>query len=497
MLIAADGGLDHARAAGLEPAVLVGDLDSISALGLAWASEHTEVVRHPIDKAATDTELAIAHAATLRARTRILLVAGQGDRLDHAVAALGALGAPALAAVGSPGGVVGQRPAARRPRPGSTTLDLPAGTTFSVLAMHGPCEGVTVDGARWPLARPRPRPARRPRRQQPGRRRRRSRWRSSAASSPSSSPEPPREPPSAPSPPSSPSLDGGRACVAGVRRRRRAVRRITLVDLRLVPGVGHARSTTRSPTFTEETGIDVELLVAGDTGTMVSKAVLTAGNPEGDVMFGVDNTFLSRVVDDDVFEPYEAAGLDDVPDELRALVPDGEATPVDFGDVCVNYDIGLVRRARPRPARRPRRAGRPGVRRPARRREPGDVVARAGVPAGDDRRVRRGRLARLLDAAPRQRRRGRRRLDRGLLRAVLRRRRRPQAARRQLRHQPAGRGRVRRPADRRRRRRRSIDTTCFRQVEFAGVLRGTEHADEARQLVDFLLSPSASRPSCR
>ncbi len=90
--------------------------------------------------------------------------------------------------------------------------------------------------------------------------------------------------------------------------------------------------------FTEETGIDVELLVAGDAGTMVSKAELTAGNPEGDVMFGVDNTFLSRVIDGDVFEPYEAAGLGAVPAALRDLVPDGEATPVDFGDVCVNYD---------------------------------------------------------------------------------------------------------------------------------------------------------------
>jgi thiamine transport system substrate-binding protein len=91
--------------------------------------------------------------------------------------------------------------------------------------------------------------------------------------------------------------------------------------------------------FTEDTGVDVELVIAGDAGTMVSKAVLTAGNPEGDVMFGVDNTFLSRVVDGEVFESYTADGLDTVPDELRALVPDDEATPVDFGDVCINYDI--------------------------------------------------------------------------------------------------------------------------------------------------------------
>ncbi|MDQ3739280.1 MAG: thiamine ABC transporter substrate-binding protein [Actinomycetota bacterium] len=91
--------------------------------------------------------------------------------------------------------------------------------------------------------------------------------------------------------------------------------------------------------FSEEMGIDVELLLAGDTGTMVSKAALTAGNPEGDVMWGVDNTFLSRAVDEGVFEPYTAEGLDAVDTELLALVPGGEATPVDYGDVCVNYDI--------------------------------------------------------------------------------------------------------------------------------------------------------------
>jgi thiamine transport system substrate-binding protein len=95
--------------------------------------------------------------------------------------------------------------------------------------------------------------------------------------------------------------------------------------------------------FTERTGIAVELLIAGDAGTMVSKAALTAGNPEGDVMWGVDNTLLSRAVNAGVFEPYVAAGIADgtitVADEFLALVPDGEATPVDYGDVCVNYDI--------------------------------------------------------------------------------------------------------------------------------------------------------------
>jgi thiamine transport system substrate-binding protein len=94
--------------------------------------------------------------------------------------------------------------------------------------------------------------------------------------------------------------------------------------------------------FTADTGIEVEVLIAGDTGTMLSKAELTAGNPEGDVMWGIDNTFLSRAVDAGVFEPYEADGLDAIPDELEQLVPGHEATPVDIGDVCVNYDIAAL-----------------------------------------------------------------------------------------------------------------------------------------------------------
>lgn len=96
--------------------------------------------------------------------------------------------------------------------------------------------------------------------------------------------------------------------------------------------------------FSADTGIEVEVLVAGDTGTMLSKASLTAGNPEGDVMWGVDNTLLSRAIADEVFEPYLASPIADgsveIAPEFLDLVPNGEATPVDYGDVCVNYDIG-------------------------------------------------------------------------------------------------------------------------------------------------------------
>ena len=91
--------------------------------------------------------------------------------------------------------------------------------------------------------------------------------------------------------------------------------------------------------FGAATGIDVEILVAGDAGTMLSKAELTAGNPEGDVMWGVDSSLISRAIESEVFEAYVSPALDNIPAEFTALVPGGDATPVDFGDVCVNYDI--------------------------------------------------------------------------------------------------------------------------------------------------------------
>ncbi|MFM8482049.1 MAG: thiamine ABC transporter substrate binding subunit [Actinomycetota bacterium] len=90
--------------------------------------------------------------------------------------------------------------------------------------------------------------------------------------------------------------------------------------------------------FTAATGISVEIAVGGDAGEVVSKAVLTAGNPEGDVLWGVDTTLLSRAIDGEVFDPYVAA----VPQRLRAAGAD-VVTPVDVGHVCINYDIGDLR----------------------------------------------------------------------------------------------------------------------------------------------------------
>lgn len=118
---------------------------------------------------------------------------------------------------------------------------------------------------------------------------------------------------------------------------------ITLVTYDSFPEADTSLNDALS-SFTRQTGIGVDILVAGDAGTMLSKASLTSGNPEGDVMWGIDNTLLSRAVGDGVFDPYVAAGLADgsvtIDDAFTSLVPNGEATPVDYGDVCVNYDIG-------------------------------------------------------------------------------------------------------------------------------------------------------------
>ena len=90
--------------------------------------------------------------------------------------------------------------------------------------------------------------------------------------------------------------------------------------------------------FTDEYGIVVEQLASGDAGALVAQACLTAGEPLGDVLFGIDNTFLQRGLDCGVFEPYASPGLDGVPDHFEL---DGEhrVTPIDFGDVCLNYWI--------------------------------------------------------------------------------------------------------------------------------------------------------------
>src|SRR4051812_10952403 len=151
VIIAADSGLDHAVAAGLRPSVLVGDLDSISAHGKMWAYAHElEIDEYPLDKDSTDTELALLRAAQTDADS-LLVFGAAGERFDHALGTIAALGAPGLSAFQSIRLLLDET-LVYVLHPGKfVNIDLPGETLFSLLALHGPCRGVDVSGARWPL----------------------------------------------------------------------------------------------------------------------------------------------------------------------------------------------------------------------------------------------------------------------------------------------------------------------------------------------------------
>ena len=111
----------------------------------------------------------------------------------------------------------------------------------------------------------------------------------------------------------------------------------TPTEVVLVTHDSFAISDEVKKAFEDESGLTLRILKAGDAGEIVTRALLTAGNPEGDVLFGVDNNLLARALEGDVFEAYESPALGAVDQEL-ILDPEHRATPIDRGDVCLNYD---------------------------------------------------------------------------------------------------------------------------------------------------------------
>jgi thiamine transport system substrate-binding protein len=242
--------------------------------------------------------------------------------------------------------------------------------------------------------------------------------------------------------------------------------------------------------FTARTGITVKIDTGGDAGVVVNKAVLTAGNPEGDVLFGVDNTLLSRAVDAGVFAPYRPAALAGVAPQLRTLVTGDAVVPIDYGDVCVNIDQRwFASHGVPEPTTLAQLAD-PAykdllvVENPATS-SPGlafllATVARYGDPGWQDYwKSLRSNGVKVVDSWT------------DAYDAEY----------------SAGGGKGQRPlvvsygtsppaeivyaSDPKPAQPYSAVMTdgCFRQVEFAGVLAGTQHVQEARAFVDFLLSP--------
>jgi thiamine transport system substrate-binding protein len=239
--------------------------------------------------------------------------------------------------------------------------------------------------------------------------------------------------------------------------------------------------------FTKQTGITVKVLKNGDAGAALNQAILTKDNPLGDAFFGVDNTFLSRALSAGIFEPYTATDLARVPAALK-LDDRDRVTPIDFGDVCVNYDKAWFASANvpvPRTLEdltKPAYRGRLVVENPATS-SPGLAfvlasVAKFGADGWDGYWKRlRSNDVKVVDgweqAYSTEFSAGAGKGDYPLVVSyassppveVLYAKPTPKTA-------PTA----------------ALTNTCFRQVEFAGVLKGAAHRKAAQELVDFMLS---------
>lgn len=89
--------------------------------------------------------------------------------------------------------------------------------------------------------------------------------------------------------------------------------------------------------FEEENRVKISFLKSGDAGAALNQAILSKNSPRADVFFGVDNTLISRALEADLFEPYSPPALSKIPSNLK-LDPSNRLLPVDYGDICVNYD---------------------------------------------------------------------------------------------------------------------------------------------------------------
>jgi thiamine transport system substrate-binding protein len=94
--------------------------------------------------------------------------------------------------------------------------------------------------------------------------------------------------------------------------------------------------------FEEENNIDVVFLPSGDTGSTLNRAILVKEAPIADILYGIDNTFLSRAIDEDLFDAYITSLINEIPDVFK-LDGQNQVVPIDYGDVCINYDKQFFR----------------------------------------------------------------------------------------------------------------------------------------------------------
>lgn len=248
--------------------------------------------------------------------------------------------------------------------------------------------------------------------------------------------------------------------------------------------------------FERETGSRLRILQGGDAGEALNRALLTAGNPQGDVFFGLDNNLLSRALDGDLFAAYRSPQLEHVPSEY-VLDDEHRVTPIDHGEVCLNVDRGWFADRGLAPPRSlddlvaPRYRGLLVVQNPATS-TPGLAFLLATIARyGDEwrgwwRSVRRNDVlvvdgweeaytTRFSGASG----------SKGDRPIVVSYASSPAAevifAGRKLDEAPTA----------------AVPSTCFRQIELAGVLRGARNPEGARELIDFMLSPTFQRDVAR
>ena len=103
--------------------------------------------------------------------------------------------------------------------------------------------------------------------------------------------------------------------------------------------------------FSKEHGVTIRFLKSGDAGAALNQAILSKENPMADIFYGVDNTFMSRALKADIFEPYDSPLLKNIDESLK-LDPQNRLLPVDYGDVCLNYDKAWFKKKGIRPPER-------------------------------------------------------------------------------------------------------------------------------------------------
>jgi hypothetical protein len=314
------------------------------------------VERHPVAKDRTDLAIALDAARRHAPDGRITVIGGHGGRLDHLLANALVLASDEYADLRRRAlHRQRDRHVVRRSRSSSRAY---AASTCQLLPVHGPAHGVTTDGTALPPARRGP-PGRRP----PG------------ASATSSS----RAVRHRPAP-------RGRAARGAAGRRsaptcaRASSRRRTDCDAhaghpRLVQRLrGHARRLHR------QTGIEVERRPVGRRRHDVNQAILTKDDPQGDVLFGVDNTFLSRALDEDLFVALRVRRRS-TRSTTSVLDDPSTGSPRSTSATCASTTTSPGSRSRASPSRR-RSPTSPTPTTPACcGREPGHLLARARVPA--------------------------------------------------------------------------------------------------------------------